>query len=106
MVTMFTMKWHELYDKCPVASVGMSLEGDDWGQCKRIIPGDENDKAFFGTDLRYEIGDAIIPSLPCIVTITGKAVYITRFGGRKMRVTIKTWDCNENPVEFKGYLWL
>ena len=103
---MWTTEWNTLYHNKPTAKPGMtSIQGDEWTSANPIIEGDELDVKYFDTNIRYERYDDIIPSLPVIVELTGKMVYCEG-ASRKMRCKITTWDNNEDPVSFLGWLWL
>lgn len=90
------------------AKPGMWIEGDEWKGLRHvIIEGDEWDVKYFGTDLRYDRYDNFIPSLPFKIEITGRVVHVTpTYGDRKIRVLITTWDSDEKPVSFRGWLWI
>ena len=85
--------------------VGDGLQGDEWPHALSIIEGDEWDLKYFGTNLRYSRNDNIIPSLPVRVEITGAKVHINNYYTR-MRCLITTWNHDEQPVSFRGWLYL
>ena len=106
---MYTMNWWEVYKECPRAKPGMTaIKGDEWPShdINPIIEGDNFDNKYFGTMLRYERYDDIIPSLPVKIKLTGVKVYFDGSYTRKMRCKITTWDNNEEPVSFLGWLYL
>jgi hypothetical protein len=85
----------------------MWVEGDDWNHTNPLIEGDDLDEQYFNTRLRYDRPDNLIPSLPVKIEITGRVVHVTpTFGSRKVRARITTWDSNEEPVSFGGWLWI
>ena len=104
---MLTIAHQSLYTEKPKAAAGMFIEGDLWGHAHSLIQGDELDLQYFGTSLRYHVGEKGDPieSLPVIVTLTGNMVYIDQ-GARKMRAKLTTWNSNDEPVSFSGWLWL
>ena len=103
---MITMDWDLLFKSKPRAIAGeTAIQGDEWDSASPIIAGDEWDKANFGTDLRYERYDDVIPSLPVKVEITGRKVHVDSMT-RKIRIKITTWDMAELPVSFPGWLYL
>lgn len=105
---MYTMDWWQLYQTLPRAEPGMTaIQGDEWPHANPIIEGDDLDMQYFRTHIRYERYDDIIPSLPVRVELTGRKVYTGYgFDQSKMRCRITTWDNNEDPVSFGGWLYL
>lgn len=85
------------------AEVGMFVKGDAWDQYLRLIEGDAIDLEYFNTNLRYARMDDIIPSLPVTIKITGRVVHFTNYA-ESVRCEITTWDSNEEPVSFRGWL--
>ena len=105
---MITMDWPLLFQNAPSAKPGMTaIKGDDWPEhaVYPIISGDDLDIQLFGTGLRYDRYDDIIPSLPVRIVLTGIKVYCDNYT-RKLRCRITTWDQNEEPVSFLGWLYL
>ena len=105
---MITLDWPLLFQNAPSAKPGMTaIQGDDWPHANPIIEGDDMDLQLFNTPLRYDRYDDIIPSLPVTVELTGIKVYCESCcDTRKMRCRITTWDQNEEPVSFLGWLYL
>jgi len=100
------MDWKVAYEELPTAKPGMTaIEGDEWAYgAHAIIDGDEIDEKFFGTNLRYDRCEEFIPTLPVKVEVTGRKLRSCSFSNGKMRCVITTWDCNEEPVSFRGWL--
>lgn len=97
----------EVYEDELENLVGKWIQGDEWDSANPLIEGDELDKEYFDADLRYARMDDIIPSLPVKLKITGRVVYVSPlYSSRKVRVLITTWDSNEEPVSFRGWLFL
>ena len=104
----YTTDWEGIYKEQPEAKAGMtSIEGDEWLYgAHAIIEGDEVDKEYFDTNLRYDRCEKFIPSLAVKVEITGRKLHSCGFSQYKIRCMITTWDDDEKPVSFRGWLYL